>query len=154
MKIRNITQNDSELLRNLCTQCPPLDIHTPYTYWVISRYHNESSFLLLDDNKPVGYILSLDTKEKVFFWQIGILKEYRGKGYSQALIGKIMEYAKDKNKDVEVTIAENNSASNSAFIKYCKDNNWTISKNGICELHASDDSDFYEKEIVLNAHYN
>lgn len=152
--LRNISQDDAELIRNLCMQCPPLDVHTPYTYWVISRYHSQSSFLMLDEGKPAGYILSLDTGDRIFFWQIGILKEYRGKGLSQLLIGKIMEYAKEHSKDVEVTIAADNAASNSAFAKYCSENGWKITNNGVCELHASDDSGFFEKEIILKAHYN
>lgn len=151
ISIRNVTTKDSELLRNICKQCPPLNVHTPYTYWVMCKYYSDSCFILLDDNKPIGYIISIETDTCLFFWQIAVLEEYRGKGYSQLLIDKIMIYAISIYKDIEVTIDPNNIASNSAFSKYCIEHDWSFEKIDECKFTSDDNSLFFEYEIVYRA---
>lgn len=42
MKIRNVTERDTETLMNLAKNNPPLDVHTPYTYWVIAKYFSRT----------------------------------------------------------------------------------------------------------------
>lgn len=145
--VRNVSDADAALLRHLSKMCPPLDVHTPYTYWVIAKYHAFSSFILECDSNPIGFITALDTHETVFIWQIGILEEYRRKGLSEMLISAVFNYSKSVSKDLEVTIAAENKASKSAFLSICKKQNAAIEENEVIEIRDLDDYSFKETEI-------
>ena len=145
--VRNVQKTDNALLRHLAKQCPTLDLHTQYTYWVNTYYFNESSFILEDDGKPIGYIMVLNTIDVLFIWQIGIIKEYRGKGLSYKLISAVMEYAKSINKPIEVTIASNNKSSFNAFKSAALKQNLKMIKSDVINIIDLDDNTFYENEI-------
>lgn len=145
--IRNVEKTDNALLRHLAKQCPALDLHTQYTYWVNTYYFNKSSFILEDDEKPIGYIMALNTSEVIFIWQIGVIKEYRGKGLSYKLISAVMEYAKSINKPIEVTIASNNKSSFNAFKSAALKQNLKMIKSDVINIIDLDDNTFSENEI-------
>ena len=145
--IRNVEKTDNALLRHLAKQCPALDLHTQYTYWVNTYYFNKSSFILEDDGKPIGYIMTLNTPDVIFIWQIGIIKEYRGKGLSYKLISAVMEYAKSINKPIEVTIASNNKNSFNAFKSAALKQNLKMIKSDVINIIDLDDDTFSENEI-------
>lgn len=145
--IRNVEKTDNALLRHLAKQCPALDLHTQYTYWVNTYYFNKSSFILEDDGKPIGYIMTLNTPDVIFIWQIGIIKEYRGKGLSYKLISAVMEYAKSINKPIEVTIASSNKSSFNAFKSAALKQNLKMIKSDVINIIDLDDDTFSENEI-------
>ncbi len=144
--IRPVEEQDAALLRTMAQACPPLDVHTPYTYWVIARFFGHLSFLLLLEDRPVGYITALDIPEGVFVWQIGILPEYRGRALSRKLIGAVAEQA--AGKPVWVTIDPANTGSRSAFEAYCRAQGLFMQPAGALALQAKDLPDFLEREIV------
>lgn len=145
--VRPVQKTDNALLRHLAKQCPTLDLHTPYTYWVNTYYFNKSSFILEDDGKPIGYIMALNTPDAVFVWQIGIIKEYRGKGLSYKLVSAVMEYAKNINKPIEVTIASTNIGSFNAFKSAAIKHNLQMIKSDTIDVKDLDDNTFLESEI-------
>ena len=145
--IRNITEKDHAILHSLALKCPPLDVHTQYTYWVNATYFGKSSFLMLDDDNPVGYIMAIDTPELIFIWQIGILPEYRHKGLSRKLIDSCVKYADSIGKPMQVTIAEDNKSSYAAFSSYCSQEGKTFNKIDEIRVTDLDDSSFNEVEI-------
>ena len=145
--LRKIKAQDHPILRQLAEKCPPLDIHTQYTYWVNAMYYGECCFLLLSDDEPIGYIMSLDTPDAVFIWQIGIIEEYRGRKLSKKLIQACADYAEKVGKNLQVTIAEDNKASYGAFNSFCKKTGMKFEK--IDEINVIDlnDESFHEDEI-------
>ena len=145
--IRNVEKTDNALLRHLAKQCPTLDLHTQYTYWVNTYYFNKSSFILEDDGKLIGYIMAINTSDVIFIWQIGVIKEYRGKGLSYKLISAVMEYAKSINKPIEVTIASNNKSSFNAFKSAALKQNLKMIKSDEINIIDLDDDTFSENEI-------
>ena len=88
--IRRADRNDAELLQKLSSQCKPLDVHTIYTYWVIVSYFK--CFILEENDMPIGFIASIETKDILLIWQIGILKDYRGVGYSYLLLDNLLKH--------------------------------------------------------------
>lgn len=144
IEYRNIQPEDAVLLRHLAESCPPLDVHTHYTYWVVANYFGMCGFIAEDNGMPIGYIMAVETKNCVFVWQIGIIESYRGKDISRDLIKRVHEVAKTKELPLEVSIADENIPSRSAFSNYCKHNKCQMERIGMVEL--SDDS-FDEKEV-------
>ncbi len=157
-KLRPVNAKDAETLRTLALACPPLDVHTPYTYWVISRFFGHISFLLEREEievgqktgvrTPVGYITALDTPETVFVWQIGILPQYRGQKFSRMLIDAVYQQSKRLGKDMCTTIDDDNECSKAAFISFCARNALRLQSVDTLELKAADLPDFYEAERI------
>lgn len=150
--IRNIEEKDAPLLRYLAKRCQPLDVHTHYTYWVVSNYFGSGGFILEADNAPAGYIMTVDTPSAVFVWQIGLLEAHRGKGLSQQLIAAAASYAKSVAKNMEVTISADNKASYSAFSQFCKKNQIRFERIGNVDIPDMDDPSFCEAEIAYRLH--
>lgn len=154
LAIRNVVESDNAILRYMAGKCSPLDVHTLYTYWIICKFYSKGSFILLSDDQPAGYIMSIETGEEVFVWQIGLLSEYRGKGYSNMLIDKVISYARAMNKNVGVSIALANKASYGAFSSYCRSNGLSFENDGSLSIRdmidSSNDEDEQIYKIVLH----
>lgn len=149
VKVRNIIPNDYILFQQLVRKCSPLDIHTSYTYWLMAKYYNKSSFILEVNNKPCGYIMTIENSDVVFIWQIAIIESQRKKGYSELLIDKVVEYAKNIRKPIEITIDKNNINSTSAFKGYCSKNNYSMISLEEQEIY-NENNIIHEKEILYH----
>lgn len=134
MRIRNCTENDVDAVRDFVTECRPLGIHTPYTYWTLFRYFSEGCFVMEESGKIIGYVSGMKSatgKDVFFLWQLGVAKGHRGKGYSHTLIDKIAECARNcKCKRIELTIEPGNVASLGTFSSYAKKHGLNMKKIG------------------------
>ena len=147
-KLRHVEEKDAPSLRFLAMHCAPLDVHTPYTYWVVANHYGDGSFILEDNGKPIGFIMTVETASSLFVWQIGILLEYRGKGLSKKLIEAVFDYATQRQKNMEVTIAEDNIASYSAFSHFCNHKNIRFDEVRLVEVRDLEDHSIKEDEIM------
>ncbi len=153
-KIRNVNESDCAVMRYLAQQCSPLDIHTQYTYWVNATFFSRSSFILELKGEPIGYIMSVENIDTLFIWQIGILPEYRGRGFSFCLISSCFDYALSCNKKIQVTIAKDNLASYSSFISACNKKGFWINKLNTIHIIDKMDPSFDESEELYEIYYN
>jgi GNAT superfamily N-acetyltransferase len=95
-----------------------------------------------------GFITALKTDDCVFVWQIGILEKYRSKGYSKILIDAVKDYAIKQNKNMKVSIAEENLASFNAFYKYCNNNNLPFESIGLITVNDMDGKLYCDQEVI------
>lgn len=147
--IKPVTEKDSALLRHLAVNCPPLDVHTPYTYWVVANFFGEYSFIAYDKEKPVGYIMCIVKDDMLFVWQIGIVADYRCKNYSSLLLKAVFDKAlESKIGTISVTIAKENTASYNAFFAFCKRNGYSIQRYKNVKISDIDVPSFNEEEIM------
>lgn len=146
MEIRKVNSEDAVLLRTMARKCEPLDVHTPYTYWVVCNFFGDGCFVLQENQQAVGYVMTLIKEDSLFVWQIGILEEYRGKKHSRVLLTAVERYAREKGlKKMLVSIAPENRNSYHAFHQYCKAKNISIVRNGEVKIEdPSDDIKEYE----------
>ena len=149
--VREVKEEDAPILRHLAKNCPPLDLHTQYTYWVVASAYGDYSFLAYEKggDSPIGYVMCVKTQDSVFFWQIGVLEDYRGKGLSRILIDAVFKKA-EKNKDrptLGVTIAKDNQNSYFAFHNYCRDHGYSFIPDRTISVTDADDPLFLEEEI-------
>lgn len=152
MVVRTADISDYVLLRQMAKDCEPLDVHTPYTYWVVCQFFHDSCFIVEDDGKAVGSIMTILSANCLFIWQIGVLKEYRRQGISQLLYKSVFDYARINHIDkVALTVSSDNSISNIAIQQFCKHNGLVLELTGLCDI-ALPDEDFHEKEnfFVIN----
>ncbi|WP_461206214.1 GNAT family N-acetyltransferase [Clostridium sp. DL1XJH146] len=150
IEIVEVKSNDGAKLRGLAQKCYSLDIHTQYTYWVMTNYFSKSTFIAKRGTEEIGYIMALYNEEKFFIWQIGILPQYRKQGISYRLIEEAVSVAKSKGFDiVEVTIAEENKSSFNTFAKYTKYNGYFMRKIKQIVITDIADSSFLEVEDMF-----
>ncbi len=128
ISIEQASENDWITLMNLAHACAPLDKHTEYTYWLLTRFAFETCFIAYTaDKKPIGFISGFAHNGKGFIWQIGILPSYRNKGISQILIMNLVnKFISQGISSFEVTISSKNKNSLSAFTKFCTDNGFQM----------------------------
>lgn len=145
--IRKAQSSDAELLHHLARLCPPLDLHTNYTYWVAAAYFGSGSYILEDEGESVGYIMTVSNDKTLFVWQIGILERYRGQGLSRLLIDRVLDDAAALGKVVEVTISPQNTASRAAFAAASSARCLKMEPIDTLELRDLDDPCFFETEV-------
>ena len=150
LQIKNIGSGDASFLQSMATTNPPLDVHTQYTYWVLCTLFAEGCFILFADEKPIGYITSIWNDKTFLIWQIAVLKEERGKGYSQLLINAVFDVAKSKGLNISVTISKDNEASYRAFNRYCVDHGIRMYENGQVDLKKGLEQEYDLSERVYN----
>ena len=148
LKVRNVREQDAALLRRMAAACPPLDLHTPYTYWVNAKYFGEYSFLVCEGEKIIGYIMCIKNDKQLLIWQIGILKEYRKKNISKILIENVLKKAAENALSVNVSIAAENRDSYGAFKSYCDSSSYIMNAVGEVKLTIDEDPDFIEQEVL------
>ena len=151
LTVREVRESDAVLLRELAKKCPPLDLHTPYTYWVVAEYFGKCSFIVEKDGTPIGYIMCVLNRETLLIWQIGIREEYRKQGISAVLIDRVFQwYEANRNGrfDITVSISNENQDSFSAFSNYCARRGYEMKPDSEIVLTDPDDPDFHEREIL------
>lgn len=141
MVVRNCTDKDIDRIRQFVNLCNPLTLHTPYTYHVLFTHFFDSCLVIEENNVIIGYISGIKSsplKATFFIWQIGIAKEFRGKGYSTLLIEKIIEIAKKQGcTSVQFTIEPDNDKSFNTFSRFAKKNNFVMNKLSTFEYYDS-----------------
>ena len=146
MNIRKANKDDYLLLRNMAKSCKPLDVHTPYTYWMVCNFFHDGCFIAEEDGIAAGSIMTIKGDDYVFIWQIGVVSEFRGKGLSQQLYKSVLDYAREcRLKKIILSIAPDNDSSNFAFKKFCEKNELNLVQSGICNIEIPDEQ-FFEKE--------
>ena len=137
--IENLREDMTGVARNIVMSCQELDLHTPYTYWVLAKYYHDTCFIMKADNQTAGLITGINNDGIGFVWQIGILEEYRRKGYSYYLIDRQFRQFKSLGvQRVELTIEEGNKASLAAFQGYCSKYHFSMLQDEIISINAKD----------------
>ncbi|SHJ01432.1 GNAT family N-acetyltransferase [Lutispora thermophila] len=134
MRIRSMESKDIAAVRELIDYCKPLDLHTPFTYWILSEYFNNTCFVLEDEDEIVGYTggMKSSSMDRTFYlWQIGLMPDYRGKGYFNMLMDQIINEVKAIGcKFLEFSVLSDNYQSINAFSNYAKKKGLPIEKRG------------------------
>jgi L-2,4-diaminobutyric acid acetyltransferase len=134
MRIRSLKPQDIGTVRELIDYCKPLDLHTPFTYWILSEYFNNTCLVLEDDDIIVGYTggMKSSSLDGVFYlWQIGLMPDYRGKGYFSMLLDSIVEEVKRLGcHSLEFSVLSDNYQSINAFSNYAKKKGLPMKKRG------------------------
>lgn len=156
MIIRKCMVEDVDILRRFVAECKPLELHTPFTYWTLFNYFSNLCFLMVDEEKVIGFISgvrsSLDN-EIVYLWQIGVSKDHRGKNCASLLLDHFIKAVIDLDcSKIQVSISPENQSSYNAFVRYAKENSYSFEKIGEVKYYdqLSDKNEFeilYQIEI-------
>lgn len=143
----------AEATQRLVANCPPLVLHTPFTYWVILSRSQHLSIGAFDCDSLVGAVLAIPSLSgAAFVWQIGVHQELRGQRIAGALLERCWKAARTAGlKALEVTIDPKNEASLSTFTAFAEVNNLTLEMGA--EIEVRDGSgNLVEREIEYRLH--
>lgn len=122
-------------MRAIAAACPPLDLHTPYTYWVQVALFGDGCVIGEVAGEPVAFASSVVAGNRQFLWQIGVLPAYRCRGYSQLLIDSIISKAlRDARDEVVLSIAPENAASLASVEAYARGKGLPLERYGSLDL--------------------
>ena len=77
--------------------------------YLANKDGNEDYFLILDKNERIGF-LNTTIKDKKAFFDIGLIKEYRGRGYGRKLLETAIQFLNEKEvEEICLTVIEKNS---------------------------------------------
>ncbi len=120
--IRCIEEKDLPQIRDFVSSCPPLGVHTLYTYWVLLHCFGDLCFISEEEGRINGIITGVASAQEpdcAFLWQIGIAGSERGKGLSRKLIESFFEAAGQKGiRRIQLTIDPENTASLKTFRRW------------------------------------
>lgn len=121
MTITTPSNDDFIEIQKLIGELKGLVQHPVHFYKIMIHYFGNSFFIIKKDDKIIGFVwgfVSQTNKDILFLWQIGVIKEFRGKNIAQKLVERFIEYAKDNNcKKVHATVETGNIASWKMFEK-------------------------------------
>jgi L-2,4-diaminobutyric acid acetyltransferase len=121
---RKLGEQDCAEVQGVVVDCPPLTLHTPYTYWVILSRSAELCIGAFEREDLVGMALAIPTLERrAFVWQIGVRPQFRGLHIGRHLLERIWQAAEQAGLgSLETTIGADNEASAAAFSGFARAN--------------------------------
>ena len=104
--------------------CPPLDLHTGFTYWVLTQYNSRYCFAAELDGEICAVLTAVRTDNpdpQIYVWQVGVGTAARGLG----LAGRLLEHLvaamrRDRIGSFQVSIAPSNHSSLQVFTKFAE----------------------------------
>jgi L-2,4-diaminobutyric acid acetyltransferase len=120
--LRRCSPADVDAVARFVESCPPLDLHTSFTYWVTFEYWGNLCFVALEDEQIVGYASAIGSGRDdgaFYLWQIGVAVELRSTGLAQRLIDAVVGTGRESGfRQMQVSIAPENEASLRAFRRF------------------------------------
>lgn len=113
--IRGGSEADVAAVHAFVADCPPLTLHTEFTYWVLLRYWGSYCLIAEEDGMIASVLLAIGTssaEDLVYLWQIGVAPRARRSGLAQRMLQEFAARASsDGRTRVQVSIAPDNPAS-------------------------------------------
>jgi diaminobutyrate acetyltransferase len=130
--LRSLDGADLVAVQRLVRDCPPLTLHTPYTYSVMLARSSDLCIGAFLEDRLAGVALAIPTPGAcAFVWQLGVLRMERGRGLGLALLRQLWEAARGAGMGaLETTIDARNTASISTFRRFALDADLDLERHG------------------------
>lgn len=121
------TVNDGQYIWQLVKNTNVLDVNSPYSYLLWSKYFSKTSVVVKKDEQVVGYIsafIAPDKNDTLFVWQVAVDEKMRGQGLATRMLHHIFSREVCRNiQYLETTVTPSNQASIALFQKFARDIN-------------------------------
>jgi diaminobutyrate acetyltransferase len=117
--VRNFEVPDVPDIRKFVSNCPPLEVHTEFTYWVLASYFSNLCFVGETGHGIAGFVSAVLNRDRCYLWQIGIAPRHRGGPLGEALIASVVEEASLCGcRSLQFSIDPENKPSNGLFSRF------------------------------------
>jgi L-2,4-diaminobutyric acid acetyltransferase len=118
---RHPTLEDGNRVYDLVRRCPPLDLNSSYSYFLLCSHFRDTCVVAEDGDRLVGFLsayLIPDRADTLFAWQMAVDESARGHG----LAGKMLDHllaqpACAEVRSLETTVSPSNQASRRVFFR-------------------------------------
>jgi L-2,4-diaminobutyric acid acetyltransferase len=154
IKLRSCMPADVEGIVQFVASCPPLDLHTSFTYWVTFKYWGDLCFVALMGERIVGYASAIGSGRDdatLYLWQVGVVDELRSSGLAQRLIESVADAGGQHGfRKLEVSIASDNEASLRAFSRFAASLGQSLDRCGEVSFEEASGKSVREDIYALN----
>lgn len=116
---RKPTENDGSEMYRIVKQSKVLDVNSPYSYLMWSKYFRKTSIIASCENEVIGFVtgfLQPETPNTLFIWQVAVDEKYRGHGLATKLIEQLLVRLRKENVTyLEATVTPSNIPSSNLF---------------------------------------
>ncbi|MDF3131113.1 diaminobutyrate acetyltransferase [Kiritimatiellaeota bacterium B1221] len=127
---REPSHEDGAALYRLIKNCPPLDVNSPYLYFIVADHFCASSVVVECEGELLGCITGYrrpDQPDTLFIWQVAVHECMRGRGVSGQMLKHITSRGNLSDiKWIETTISPSNIASRKVFERFADEKNLRI----------------------------
>jgi diaminobutyrate acetyltransferase len=124
LQTRSCTGDDTDLVVGLIASCPPLTVHTPYTYWATLTYFGDLCLLASDGGGPAAFLSALRgtrSADVAFVWQIAVRSDLRRRGIARAMLVELAAGAQKLGVEaLQFSVEATNSASICTFQSFAR----------------------------------
>lgn len=142
IQVRPASATDAELLQDLAALCPPLEVHTAFSYWIMLQSRAGVGLIATNgEGHAVGFLTAQVQAEGAprercaYIWQIGVIEDYRSAGVARRLLDEMWQRADGLQvTEFRVTIEPGNLASISVFSAWAAALGGELRRVGTLEL--------------------
>ncbi|MFO8089603.1 MAG: GNAT family N-acetyltransferase [Desulfatiglandaceae bacterium] len=117
--VRNFEVPDVPGVREFVSSCPPLEVHTEFTYWVLASYFSNLCFVAETEHGTAGFVSAVSNRDRCYLWQICVAPPYRGGPLGEALIAAVVRKASSSGCGcLQFSIDPGNKPSNGLFSRF------------------------------------
>jgi L-2,4-diaminobutyric acid acetyltransferase len=122
--IRPMTQTDFASVYQLVQNSGALDVHTPYTYWVMLNVCGGLGLVYERDHTVAGFVAGLAPfrmPDEALVWQIAVQPQWQRQGIGMRLLDDFASTARSRGfRSLCVTISPSNVASRQLFLRFAE----------------------------------
>lgn len=119
IRFRQPTVEDGAAMWRLARDSGALDLNSPYTYLMMSRYFADSCVVAEADGEVVGFIVGFRMPPRpasIFVWQVASAASQQGRGLATRMIGELLSrHAGSGGTHLEATVTPSNTPSQNLF---------------------------------------
>jgi len=108
---------DGPAIYRLIANSPPLDLNSPYAYFLQALHFSDTCLLAEDSGSVAAYVSAYvprNSKDTLFVWQVATHPDWRGQGLARLLICNLLARHPEL-RWLETTIGPSNLASQTLF---------------------------------------
>jgi L-2,4-diaminobutyric acid acetyltransferase len=123
--LRKPLRSDGAQVHDLVRRSPPLDLNSPYCYFLVCEHFADTSVVCVTQGKVVGFVSAYpppSRSDTLFVWQVAVDASQRGAGLAGLMLSSLIARPECAGViHVETTITPSNTASRRLFERLAKD---------------------------------
>lgn len=151
--IRKPEASDGREIHQLISNCPPLDLNSVYSYYLLSDHFRDSCAVAETDGKVVGFVSAYRIPQRpdtLFIWQVVVDQTMRGHGVAWRMLASLLQrFPRNEVRQVEATVNPSNSASRGLFDRLALEHGSQVEEAPYLDATAFGCGSGHESEILL-----
>lgn len=113
---------DGQAVHALVRRCPPLDLNSSYSYFLLCSHHADTCVVAEQDGALAGFLSAYrlpQAPHTLFVWQVAVDAAARGRGLAGRLLEELLARPSCAGvRFIETTVAPSNRASRRVFERF------------------------------------